>query len=108
MKGSRFGNFVVQEATEPVGEPLPIPESSLPEQVKPVTQGPIPAAPDREERRPFSTRLKPSLKRVLDTYMTELKLAGWPVSQEGVLEELVNALEEDAELRAQVTHRLTK
>ena len=67
----------------------------------------VPAAPVREERRAFSTRLRPSLKRTLDAFVMDLKLAGWPVSQELVLEALVRRLRDDETLRAAVTGELT-
>ena len=67
----------------------------------------VPAAPVREERRAFSTRLRPSLKRTLDAFVMDLKLAGWPVSQELVLEALVRRLRDDDALRAAVTGELT-
>ncbi|AZI45381.1 hypothetical protein EHF33_20950 (plasmid) [Deinococcus psychrotolerans] len=106
-KKGRFSAFVTGPVIEPTApkpqQPAPIPDTlELPSTL------PIPAAPEREDRRPFSTRLKPSLKKALDTYTTDLKLAGWPVSQEGVLEELIKALSDDADLRERVTARLTK
>jgi len=98
QKKSRFGTFVLpqdQSESKEQGTTILTPGVSR-----------APTAPEREERRPFSTRLKPSLKRVLDGYVMELKLAGWSVSQEGVLEELVKSLGEDAELKASITQRL--
>lgn len=99
-KKGRFSAFVTGPAVPTAQQLAP----DLPE-LSPAL--PIPAAPEREDRRPFSTRLKPSLKKALDTYTTDLKLAGWPVSQEGVLEELIKALSDDLELRERVTARLT-
>lgn len=106
----RFGNFVTT--------PPPMPESSAESAPisSPVTSDPvpvpppvdIPAAPIREERRAFSTRVRPSQKAMLEAYIMELKSKGWPVSQEGVLEELLRLLAEDAEVRARITARLTQ
>ncbi|GGR07762.1 hypothetical protein [Deinococcus ruber] len=78
--------------------PVPAPEALPPA---------VPSAPVREERRAFSTRLRPSLKRSLDAFVMELKMAGWPVSQEVVLESLVRRLRDDEALRAGVTAELT-
>ena len=75
--------------------------------VPPAASPAVPAAPVREERRAFSTRLRPSLKRTLDAFVMDLKLAGWPVSQELVLEALVRRLRDDETLRAAVTGELT-
>lgn len=82
-----------------------LPAAAQDEQQQPAA---VPIAPAREERRPFSTRVKPSQKAMLDSYIMELKKAGWPVSQEGVLEELLRALETDESFRATITARLTK
>lgn len=68
----------------------------------------IPSAPPREERRAFSTRVRPSQKAMLDRYVMELKQAGWPVSQEGVLEELLQMFADDELLRQRITARLTR
>ena len=73
----------------------------------PATAPAVPSAPSREERRAFSTRLRPTLKRSLDAFVMELKMAGWPVSQEVVLESLVRRLRDDDSLRAAVTAELT-
>lgn len=67
-----------------------------------------PAAPVREERRPFSTRVRPSRKAALDAYVMQLKRAGWPVTQELVLEELLRLLEEDSGVQHAVTAALTR
>lgn len=67
----------------------------------------VPAAPVREERRAFSTRVRPSQKVALDDYVMGLKRAGWPVSQEAVLEELLRLLQEDAGVQATVMAGLT-
>lgn len=91
----RFGSFLN-------AEPARTPEADE----KP-TASPIPAAPQREEKRAFSTRVRPSQKAMLDAFVMDLKRAGWPVSQEGVLEELLRAFETDPELRASITARLT-
>lgn len=68
----------------------------------------IPSAPPREERRAFSTRVRPSQKAMLDRYVMQLKQAGWPVSQEGVLEELLQMFADDEHLRTRITARLTR
>lgn len=58
--------------------------------------------------RTFSTRMRPSQKAALDAFVMDLKRAGWPVSQEAVLEELLRLLAEDAEVSRTVTQRLTR
>ena len=45
---------------------------------------------------------------MLDGYVMDLKRAGWPVSQEAVLEELLTALETDESFRAGITERLMR
>ena len=105
----RFGSFLPAKST---GEP----EKTSPQEVQqaPSKQVPsmetlsIPPAPVREERKAFSTRVKPSQKAMLDAYVMDLKRAGWPVSQEGVLEELLNMLSDDMQVRNTITARLTK
>lgn len=108
----RFGNFVVQggEVVPERGEETVVPEPATSPLAPPLAPPPsaIPTALPREERRPFSTWVKPSLKGKLDTYVLGLKQAGWWVSQEAVLEELLLALEEDVELRTRITSRLTR
>lgn len=107
----RFGNFVVQggEAATERGEETVTPTVAAAADTAPDPQPlPIPTAPPREERRPFSTRVKPSVKGHLDAYVMGLKQAGWPVSQEAVLEELLLALKEDDALRARITSRLAR
>lgn len=130
MTKPRFGNFIpagpVATDSDKTETVLPEPttratagEKKLPptghssgpnETPTPVvgTPGTIPAAPSREERRAFSTRIRPSQKAMLDRYVMELKQAGWPVSQEGVLEELLVIFAEDEQLRQRVTARLAR
>ncbi|WP_425145045.1 hypothetical protein [Deinococcus sp.] len=95
--------------TNPASAPQPLPATDVPNPLPAAADAPmpVPSAPSREERRAFSTRLKPSLKRSLDAFVMELKMAGWPVSQELVLEELVRRLRDDETLRAAVTAQLT-
>ncbi len=111
----RFGSFVTapqtavneekskapasQKSQKATSEPTPSPSSLTTE---------IPAAPVREERRAFSTRVRPSQKAMLDGYVMDLKRAGWPVSQEAVLEELLHALETDEAFKAGITERLMR
>lgn len=112
----RFGSFVTaQEPTKAVAiekkqsrsqKPQEAPSNEVPS-VLPLTNE-IPAAPVREERRAFSTRIRPSQKAMLDGYVMDLKRAGWPVSQEAVLEELLHALETDETFRAGITSKLMK
>lgn len=113
---SRFGSFVT--APEPkknvVEEKKQLrPQKALEDSSEEVTSviplsTEIPPAPAREERRAFSTRIRPSQKAMLDGYVMDLKRAGWPVSQEAVLEELLTALESDETFRAGITAKLMK
>lgn len=109
----RFGSFVPA--------PQPVQEVKKPASPQKAQEGPskevsrvsppgaeIPPAPVREERRAFSTRVRPSQKAMLDGYVMDLKRAGWPVSQEAVLEELLTALATDDSFRATITERLMK
>ncbi|ULH17290.1 hypothetical protein MF271_18200 (plasmid) [Deinococcus sp. KNUC1210] len=89
--------------TTPASPRVAVPVSTPTPEVPPA----VPSAPVREERRAFSTRLRPSLKRSLDAFVMELKMAGWSVSQEVVLESLVRRLRDDEALRAGVTAELT-
>ncbi|UQN10824.1 hypothetical protein [Deinococcus sp. QL22] len=105
-KKPRFGSFVTPPTPDlPVESAQPTTEATPQDSATSTT---IPPAPSFEERRPFSTRVRPSRKAALDDYVMELKRAGWPVSQEGVLDELLQALNDDPDLRARITARLTK
>lgn len=127
-KKSRFGSFVTSPGGEetttpeqgavPLGPKWPTPQgggeaapTSTPAALVP-EPGPaaplIPQAPAREERRAFSTRVRPSQKAALDVFVMDLKRAGWPISQEAVLEELLRLLQEDEHTRATITQRLTR
>ncbi|WP_189074981.1 hypothetical protein [Deinococcus sedimenti] len=108
-KKSRFGSFVTSSG----GEENPTPEQGVPTPAALMPEpGPaaplIPQAPAREERRAFSTRVRPSQKAALDVFVMDLKRAGWPISQEAVLEELLRLLQEDEYTRATITQRLTR
>lgn len=108
-KKPRFGSFVTSpgegESTTPEqGAPTPTALVPEPGSAAPV----IPQAPAREERRAFSTRVRPSQKAALDAFVMDLKRAGWPISQEAVLEELLRLLQEDEQTRTTVTNRLTQ
>lgn len=109
-KKPRFGSFVtspgVEEVSDSERESVSSPATNAP--VELTGAGPIPQAPMREERRAFSTRVRLSQKAALDGFVMDLKKAGWPVSQEGVLEELLRLLQEDEHTRQVVTSRLTK
>lgn len=107
-KKSRFGSFVAAPSTnaEPVPEETPTP--MLATAFPPAPAPGIPAAPQREDRKAFSTRVRPSQKAALDTFVMDLKRAGWPVSQEAVLEELLRLLQDDSQVRATITSRLTR
>lgn len=112
----RFGSFVTapepkKTVIEEKKQPRPQKAQEAPSKevptVLPLTTE-IPAAPVREERRAFSTRIRPTQKAMLDGYVMDLKRAGWPVSQEAVLEELLTALESDETFRAGITAKLMK
>ncbi|WP_291426739.1 hypothetical protein [Deinococcus sp.] len=110
---SRFSSFVTapKDVPEEKKPARPQKDQEAPSEVLPSVlplMTAIPAAPAKEERRAFSTRIKPSQKSMLDGYVMDLKRAGWPVSQEAVLEELLHALERDEAFRAEVTARLMK
>lgn len=110
---SRFGSFVPGPQAQLETKKPPSPQKAQEAPSKEVTgvsplSVEIPPAPVREERRAFSTRIRPSQKAMLDGYVMDLKRAGWPVSQEAVLEELLTALETDEVFRAGITERLMK
>lgn len=113
-KKSRFGSFIPVPAVEGAAQQpavAPVSGISLPLAAPTPSTSPaagVPAAPVREERRAFSTRVRPSQKAALDEYVMELKRAGWPVSQEAVLEELLRLLQEDSAVQAAITTRLTR
>ncbi|MFC3832888.1 MULTISPECIES: hypothetical protein [Deinococcus] len=67
---------------------------------------PVYAAP--EERKPLSTRVKPSLKKVLEAYVQECRDAGFPVTQELVLDALLRELRDDHVLRERVARVLIR
>ncbi len=60
-----------------------------------------PVAPP-EERKPLSTRVKPSLKKVLEDYTKEIRDAGFNATQEMVLDVLLRELRDSDELRERV------
>lgn len=110
---SRFGSFVpapqAQQDTKKQASPQKGQEAPSKEVAGVIPlSAEIPPAPVREERRAFSTRVRPSQKAMLDGYVMDLKRAGWPVSQEAVLEELLTALETDESFRAGITERLMR
>ena len=110
---SRFGSFVPGPQPEQDEKKPASPQKAQESPSKEVAgviplSAEIPPAPVREERRAFSTRVRPSQKAMLDGYVMDLKRAGWPVSQEAVLEELLTALETDETFRARITERLMR
>lgn len=66
----------------------------------------LPAYAAPEERKPLSTRVKPSLKKVLEAYVQECRDAGFPVTQELVLDALLRELRDDHALRERVARVL--
>ena len=60
-----------------------------------------PIAPP-EERKPLSTRVKPSLKKALEEYTKEIRDAGFNATQEMVLDVLLRELRDSDELREKV------
>lgn len=60
-----------------------------------------PVAPP-EERKPLSTRVKPSLKKVLEDYTKEIRDAGFGATQELVLDALLRELRDSDELREKI------
>lgn len=55
-----------------------------------------------EERKPLSTRLRPSLKKMLEAYVLEIREAGFPATQELVLDALLRELQRDDTLRERI------
>lgn len=68
----------------------------------------LPTMTAPEERKPFSTRVKPSLKKVLEAYTQEIREAGFAVTQELVLDVLLRELRENDILRERVAEVLVK
>lgn len=66
-----------------------------------------PVAPP-EERKPLSTRVKPSLKKVLEEYTKEIRDAGFGATQELVLDVLLRQLRDSDELREKVASVLVE
>lgn len=66
----------------------------------------LPAAPQIEERKPLSTRMKPSLKKELEAYVKEIRDAGFPATQELVLDALIQELRADDRLRERVAEKV--
>lgn len=64
-----------------------------------------PRAPE-EARRPMSTRMRPGLQRHLKAMSEEFRDAGYSVTVEMILEQLVVHLRDDEQLRSQVVARL--
>ncbi|MFC4427187.1 hypothetical protein [Deinococcus navajonensis] len=87
---------------DPVEE---IPVASRGEARRPLS---LPAVPPPEERKPLSTRVKPSLKRVLEAYTKEIRDAGFPVTQELVLDALLRELRDNDDLRERVAGLLVE
>lgn len=68
----------------------------------------LPEAAPPEDRKPWSTRLRPTLKGELETLVKEIRASGWPVTQEMIVEALLLELGEDDALRERVAARALK
>lgn len=72
----------------------------------PITEAPrrlnLPPVAPPEERKPLSTRVKPSLKKALEDYTKEIRDAGFNVTQEMVLDVLLRELRDSDGLREKV------
>ena len=68
----------------------------------------LPQAAPPEERKPYSTRVKPSLKRELEAYVQEIRDAGFAVTQEMVLDALLRELRDSDELRERLAEALIR
>lgn len=97
LKQARPEDDVLEPAPDPTPTPAPVPASATPLA--------LPALDPVEIRRAMSTRMKPSLQKVLQDYVTEFKAAGYRVTLEMVLEGLAEELRDDADLRARVAGR---
>lgn len=83
----------------PVARPREQPSPSVTDAPRRLNLPPV--APP-EERKPLSTRVKPSLKKVLEDYTKEIRDAGFNATQELVLDVLLRELRDSDELRERV------
>ena len=83
----------------PVARPREQSGPSVPDAPRRLNRPPV--APP-EERKPLSTRVKPSLKKVLEDYTKEIRDAGFNATQEMVLDVLLRELRDSDELRERV------
>ena len=68
----------------------------------------LPQVAPPEERKPLSTRVKPSLKKVLEDYTKEIRDAGFGATQELVLDVLLRELRDSDDLREKVASILVQ
>jgi hypothetical protein len=104
-----------RDPTPPAPTPAPTVRTAAPQtQPASVSGGEVPRrlnlppiAPP-EERKPLSTRVKPSLKKVLEAYTQEIRDAGFNATQELVLDVLLRELRDSDELREKVAAVLVR
>lgn len=68
----------------------------------------LPDAAPPEDRKPWSTRLRPSLKGELEALVKEIRAAGFSVTQELLIDALLQELSEDDGLRERVAARAVR
>lgn len=107
---SSIRNMIRQAAPEADPEPARPAPAARPAGESSGSRRPLnlPAAEAPEDRKPWSTRLRPSLKAELEALVKEIRGSGWPVTQELVIDALLQELGEDDGLRERVAARAVK